>query len=350
MKQYAYLCLLSVFALASCSEAFKKGEKGIEYKIIHNGKGQELKPLNFMQLQITETYKGSKDTLLSDSRDYMPRIIGYDSVSTPIAYYKILGQMRKGDSAVVRILTDSLFKDAPERMPKFMAKGKYLYTSIKMLNIFTTVKEADSAQDAEAIIAKPKILKMKVANVEKDLAKNEAQLKADIKKIADYLAKNNIKATQAKWGTFITVTTEGTGSPITMEDVVDVNYTGRVLDSAKAFDSNTDPAFKHPEPYKVAMAQLGTGAGVISGWYDALLQLKKGSKARVYIPSTLGYGTVGSGAMIKANDILVFDLEVLNVENEAIAMKKMQEEQMAMQQKMMDAAKKDSAQKNMPKN
>jgi FKBP-type peptidyl-prolyl cis-trans isomerase len=49
---------------------------------------------------------------------------------------------------------------------------------------------------------------------------------------------------------------------------------------------------------------------VIPGWDEGLMLLKKGSKAKLIIPSPLGYGESGAGALIPANSILVFDVEV----------------------------------------
>jgi len=42
--------------------------------------------------------------------------------------------------------------------------------------------------------------------------------------------------------------------------------------------------------------------------------LKKGSKGKFIIPSPLGYGENGAGAMIPPNSILVFDVEVTDVQ------------------------------------
>jgi FKBP-type peptidyl-prolyl cis-trans isomerase len=53
---------------------------------------------------------------------------------------------------------------------------------------------------------------------------------------------------------------------------------------------------------------------VIPGWDEGLMLLKKGSKAKLIIPSPLGYGESGAGAMIPANSILVFDVEVTDVQ------------------------------------
>jgi len=42
--------------------------------------------------------------------------------------------------------------------------------------------------------------------------------------------------------------------------------------------------------------------------------LKEGAKAKFLIPSPLAYGPSQRGAVIKANSILIFDVEVTDVE------------------------------------
>jgi FKBP-type peptidyl-prolyl cis-trans isomerase FkpA len=328
MKQFIYLSAICMLALSACTGSFKKGDYGLEYKIISSGSGKTAGYGNFIQIHIKQVYAGTKDSVLLDTRDYMSRIQLLDTVNTPPAYYKVLKQMKKGDSLVIRLLTDTVFKDPKNEMPPFMKKGKYLYTHVKLLNIFETREQADSANEAETVLAKPRIYKKQIEEIEKDLAGKKAQIEADSKMIEDYLAKNNIKAQKGKWGTYIAVSTEGTGEKISTNDIAIVNYTGRTLDSGKVFDSNIDPQFKHPQPLEVRVGELG---GIIFGWIDALMQLKKGSKATVYVPSSLGYGANGNGEKIKPNQNLVFDMDVTDVVSEqafAAKQKAMQEEMM----------------------
>lgn len=334
MKQFFYLSAICMLALAACTGSFKKGD-GLEYKLINSGSGKTVGYGNYIQIHIKQVYAGTKDTVLSDTRDYMSRIQVLDSVNTPLAYFKVLKQMKKGDSLVIRLLTDTVFKDPKNVMPDFMKKGKYIYIHVKLLNIFETREQADSANRAESIAAKPRIFKKQMEEIEKNIGTKKAQIDADSKVIEAYLAKNNIKAQKTSWGTYIAVTTEGSGPVISSTDVAMVNYTGRSLDSGKVFDSNTDPKFKHgdmpQEPMPVIVSELG---GIIVGWTDALLHLKKGSKATVFIPSTLGYGGSGSGDRIKPNENLMFDMEIVDVVSEESYMAKMK----AMQEEMMRKA------------
>ena len=342
MKQFFYLPVLCILFLAACSPGYKKGEGGLEYKIISDNKGIKLVNGNFLQVHVIQEYKDKKgDTVLSDSRELMPQIVPFDSLRMPAASYKILLQLRKGDSLVMRVLTDSVFRVGGQPMPPFMHKGNYLYTRVRVLNIFKNSGEADSANLAEVKLARPMIRKKQkedfdkhVAELEKTFIAFKPQIEKDSKIIEDYLAKNNIKATKGKWGTYIVIHTEGTGDKITNESVAKVNYTGKTLDSMKVFDSNVDPKFGHPEPYQITVGQIGGPEGVITGWTDALLALKKGDKATIYIPSSLGYGKSGRMPKIKPDDILIFDMEILEVQTEDQLMAEAEAKQKEDQAKM----------------
>ena len=336
MRQISYLMLAAVAALSACSsETYKKTDDGMEYKIIADGKGEKVKYGNYMELHIGQFYAtGKTDSLISDSRPGIPAFEMLDSVRTPMAYYKILSQLRRGDSLVIRVLADSVFKKNPESWPPFIKKGHMLVTTVKMLNFFETRDQADSARKAEIAIAE-----------KKQAAKDALTIKEDEKTLNAYFAKNNIKAVKAPKGTYVEIIQPGTGSNIDTNVVAKVNYTGRLLNGTKVFDSNTDSAFGHVEPLMVNMtSDPSLGNPLMSGWYDGLSLLNKGAKAKFYIPSALAYGSRGMGQEIPANSILVFDINVVDILNRADATKAadeqrkkneaMQKMQMQLQQQM----------------
>jgi FKBP-type peptidyl-prolyl cis-trans isomerase len=100
------------------------------------------------------------------------------------------------------------------------------------------------------------------------------------------------------------VITEGTGATPKSNDVVLVNYRGRLI-NGKEFDSSA----KHGD--KPAKFPVGR---VIRGWTAALEMMKVGSKWEVYIPSTLAYGDNGSGPIIEPGSTLIFDMELVGIE------------------------------------
>lgn len=138
------------------------------------------------------------------------------------------------------------------------------------------------------------------------------QIGDDDKSLQDYFAKNNIKPKKTDLGVYYTIQKAGSGDNIKPGQSASVNYTGMLMDGTK-FDSNVDPSFGHTDPFQLIVGQ----GQVIKGWDDGLQMLKKGTKARLYIPSALGYGAMGSGNRIPPNANLIFDVEILDVSTPA---------------------------------
>jgi FKBP-type peptidyl-prolyl cis-trans isomerase FkpA len=322
MKYINYITLATALFIFSSCNSFKKEKDGLFYKIISDGKGKKLEPGKFFELKYDQTYKDSKtDTILSTSEKFGNQFAILDSLNIPIAYFNIFSKARVGDSIVVKQPTDSLLKGNPTQFPPFIKKGQFIIAHYKIVNVFDTKEQADSAFKIrmEAMRLKDSVAAIK-------------QIVADDKTIVDFLEKNKITATKAAQGTYVEIITPGTGSNLDTSSVAKVNYTGRGFTSGKVFDSNVDPKFGHPEPFLVEMnAPVGSPKSVIKGWTDGLSLLNKGAKAKFYIPSSLGYGSRGAGDDIKPNEILIFEIEVLDILNKAqakaaeeAAMKKME--------------------------
>jgi FKBP-type peptidyl-prolyl cis-trans isomerase len=336
MKQILSAAVICIIALSACTTPFKKTKDGAQFKVISVKKGPRLITGNFMEMSVMVKYKDS--VLVSSADDGMPQYGLYDTANFPMPFKEVFKNVHVGDSIVIRVSTDSLI--AKGQAAPFMKKGQFIYQSYTIVNVYNTKEEADAAQKKYIPAAKAKGRVKEIAQIEKDLAANKAVIDQDSKLIDEYLAKNNIKATKTKWGTYIAVQTEGTGNNLTASEIASVNYTGRTFDSSKVFDSNIDPKFKHVQPLDV---NLGQYQGMMLGWTDALLQMKKGTKATIYVPSSLAYGKDGRQPEIKPNAILVFDMEVVGTSTEAEMMAKqeaMQKQQMEQQQRMMDSLQK----------
>lgn len=110
--------------------------------------------------------------------------------------------------------------------------------------------------------------------------------------------KDEPNAVTTPTGLVYIVREEGSGEKINPTDDVKVKYVGSHLDG-KVFDQNT-ATFKP--------------AQTVPGFNEGLTLLKKGAKARLYIPGKLGYGANGApGAGIGPMETLVFDVEILDV-------------------------------------
>ncbi len=97
---------------------------------------------------------------------------------------------------------------------------------------------------------------------------------------------------------------EGDGEKPKKTDTVTVHYEGTLIDGA-VFDSS----YKRGEPASFPLT------GVIAGWTEILQLMPVGSKWKVAIPSELAYGEQGAGQMIAPNATLVFDIELLGIED-----------------------------------
>ena len=296
----------------SAAENWQTGENGLEYLVYPKGTGSIVNYGNYIQMHYQQIYKGSRDTIFADSREQVPVIEKMDSASAPASYVKILTRLKRGDSLVLRNLVSGFYRMAPDKIPPFMEPTGFIYTTISIVNAFDNPAAVDSANTAEKVLNRPRQFEKDWNSIETEyLVKCRAQFEKDDKIITGYLDQKKIKAAKAKWGSYISIQKEGTGKLIGKDDRVSLNYSGKVLNSNENFDSNIDPKSNLAMPYPVIMCELNN---VILGWYDALFQMKKGTKATIYIPSSLGYGTNGSPPRIKPDEILVFEMEILNVE------------------------------------
>ncbi|WP_236706946.1 FKBP-type peptidyl-prolyl cis-trans isomerase [Herpetosiphon geysericola] len=94
----------------------------------------------------------------------------------------------------------------------------------------------------------------------------------------------------------------GTGPEVIAGSTAEVYYTGYLKSDGSQFDSNVGE--------QLFPVQNVGSAMVIDGWNEGLVGMKQGGKRRLIIPSALGYGAQGQGA-IPGNADLVFDVEVV---------------------------------------
>lgn len=110
--------------------------------------------------------------------------------------------------------------------------------------------------------------------------------------------------TKTPSGLYYKILQAGQGNKPVKGQTVSVHYTGMLI-NGKVFDSS----YSRNEPIEFP---VGVGQ-VIAGWDEGILLLQEGDKARLVIPSHLGYGSRGAGGVIPPNAVLVFDVELVKV-------------------------------------
>jgi FKBP-type peptidyl-prolyl cis-trans isomerase len=184
-----------------------------------------------------------------------------------------------GDSATIYVPVDSIAK-AGGQLPPFLKKGTDIKYSVKILKVQSK------------------------AEFEKDMAVEQAKVKAEAETrkaqlpqlMADYVKKSGLTFQTTTSGLQYSIANAGIGESPKNGDVCKCNYVGKFLDG-KIFDQN-----------KGIDMPIG---GMIPGFNEALMLLKKGGKATFLIPPAIGYGEQGQGP-IAGNTPLIFEVELLD--------------------------------------
>lgn len=98
------------------------------------------------------------------------------------------------------------------------------------------------------------------------------------------------------------VIAEGEGENPKPEDIVEVHYTGTLIDGT-VFDSSVERG----ETIKFPLN------GVIPGWTEGVQLMKPGAKYMFYIPSALAYGDNTTGP-IPGGSVLIFEVQLISIE------------------------------------
>lgn len=135
--------------------------------------------------------------------------------------------------------------------------------------------------------------------------KRKLEAEANKKSGDEFLATNKTKpgVVALPSGLQYKVIKQGEGAKPKATDVVLTQYKGTLIDGTE-FDSS----YSRGEPAKFAANR------VIKGWTEALQLMPVGSKWQLYIPSDLAYGPTGSPPKIGPNSALIFDIELVSIQ------------------------------------
>ena len=143
----------------------------------------------------------------------------------------------------------------------------------------------------------------------------DAQKKLDETAIQAYLTRHSItNAQRLESGIYLVPVTDGptTNPLIKAGQTVKVNYVGRFI--SEALDGQVFDASSNNRTACGCLSFVnGPTSGLIAGWNTATLQMRKGDRKLVLIPSYLAYGA-GSSGIVPPYTPLLFDMEILDVQ------------------------------------
>lgn len=166
-----------------------------------------------------------------------------------------------------------------------LAQDTTIFHQQEAMTIFSAKREADKAYKEERANAANK-------------AAGEAFL-------AENATKEGVVVTES--GLQYKIITMGEGEVPHLTDKVVVNYEGRLIDGT-VFDASS----KHGKKPSTFQADK-----VIKGWTEALTMMSVGSKWQLFIPYNLAYGERSAGKDIKPYSALIFDVELVGINNDS---------------------------------
>ncbi|MEP5613635.1 MAG: FKBP-type peptidyl-prolyl cis-trans isomerase [Cyclobacteriaceae bacterium] len=208
--------------------------------------------------------------------------------------YEIIALLRAGDSVRFEMTALALF--GPQK-PDSIVDDQMIDFQIAVVDIMTDQAYGQYQRDLQV-----------------KLSAEQDAIDAEI--IDNYLTENSIVAESTPSGLRYKIHEQGTGRKPVSGEMVEVDYTGQFL-SGEVFDtSNAERAqeagvFNPGRTYEPYAFALETGS-VIQGWHIGIAELNVGTKATLYIPSSLAYGS--RGGRIPANSVLVFDVELVGIQ------------------------------------
>ncbi len=297
--------IAAAMLLTACNNSvdFKKTKGGVAYKLFPGKTSKDtISPENVIKYNVIRRVVGNgKDTIIQNTYGTMPQFedVRLSTGTYFDAFSEILLKAHPGDSIYFEQSIDSFIAKQPDIVQSTpFRNGDKLISSLRILSVYKTreIAQAEYLKERGANSVKLEEQELKTFNASPEV---KTQMAIDNKIIEDYIKANNIQTQKSPWGAFVQVIDAGTGPKPSFGKYLQIKYRGTNLEG-KEFDAGVFPL------------QFGAG-GSIKGFEEGVRFLGKGGKSKVLVPSMLAYGPRGQEPKIKPNEVLMFDMEVLDI-------------------------------------
>ncbi|MCE2740153.1 MAG: FKBP-type peptidyl-prolyl cis-trans isomerase [Sphingobacteriales bacterium] len=270
------LALAAILVMSACSNNFETTPNGTQYKIVKTDENARMVAEgDNLHIHLKGILERNDSSLFDSYKNNKPYYIPAGEPSLK----EVFAVMKKGDSAIFKIVADTLYGNFGEGLPPGVKSGDIITFYASLLDIYNQ-KEMQEKIDGQ---------------------NKEFEVKDSIALSSFLNGLTDVKQTNT--GLRYVVKQAGKGKAVKKGDKVTVKYRGTLLDGT-VFDETKEgtPDFT----FTVGVGQ------VIAGWDEGFLLMKEGDKYQLIIPWTLAYGPRGSGP-IPPFSTLVFDVELIKV-------------------------------------
>ena len=269
--------LMVASVMSSCSEknpypGYEKNQNGLYYKFYTQNEGNTPQKGDLLEVVFS--------CIVNERNEVVPVTSNVFKLESPLFagdIFEGMSMMHKGDSASFIVNIDSTFKT--------------------FFNRPTLPEEFQSSDVMRFEANDERAATLKAEHPEETAKAAEA--------LSKYFEKNKIVVEPLESGLCYVKTVEGNGEKPNVGNMVQMHYTGRLLDGT-VFDSSVERG----QPFSFP---LGVGR-VIPGWDEGVQLMSKGEKGVLYIPYYLAYGDRAAGDQIPAYSNLVFEVELIDFE------------------------------------
>ncbi len=252
---------------------------------IKKGKGRYAKAGDIMKVYFT-FYTLEGDTLL-DFSSGKPYELVFGDMALGQGFYEGLGLVAKSGEAEF-IIPSSLAWGSEGFQDVILPYTPFKF-NLKVVDIMTS----DEYEAEQKSI------------LEKEEAENLKRLQEEPQKIAKYIKANNITTKPQPSGLYYLETEVGTGDSVKKGDMAIVHYVIYNIDNMMIESSYE---YGEPIPFIFGEKQM------IPGIEEAVGYMKVGGKARIIVPSQLGFGDIKIDENLPANSTLIIDLELVDLQ------------------------------------
>jgi FKBP-type peptidyl-prolyl cis-trans isomerase len=277
---FTLVFIISVILGCSRTETFQETSTGLKYKFhVQSKDAQQVH--RYELVDVLMNYR-TKDSIL------------YQGGLSPISFQVnpiVDGDLQEG-ILMMRLGDSATFALNPEKFFISMMKYSELPDLVK--------DQTEIFFDVKLVGIRPEPPMMQAERLE-----NIKRKETEAVRIAQYIAENNITVSPTSSGLYFIEINKGSGKEAAAGMKVKVHYRGMFLEGNE-FDSS----YGRNRPVEFI---LGKGER-LPAWDEAIAMMSVGGKARIIVPSALGYGAEQRNT-IKPYTPLVFEVELLEVSN-----------------------------------